>query len=303
MALTKRAELFNRLVQRGVYDVTSIGQHPGAIFFVSSEHAAAEDSAGFGKSPDSPVATIDYAVSLCNSGAGDVIYVMPQHTEDVDGAAALSLDVIGIHVIGIGEGTIQPILDMTADLATIAIGAANVTLEGFNIQMSSADTAVVIDVNADDFTVKKCRFTQSAINMTGTIAVQDAAAGASDRIVIEDCYALMYDAATTHFVNFAGTGTGHVVKNNVLLGDWSTMAIGGAGVVTLANVQENYIYSAGNDADSGINFADTATGIIANNRSGILGSAAGVNCIIMSTIENYHVNVADLSGILDPVAT
>ncbi len=125
MALTARAELFNRLEQRGVYDVTSIGKHPGAIFYVSSEHADASDAAGFGKSPDSPVATIDYAVSLCNASAGDVIYVMPQHSEDVDGAGALALDVIGISVIGIGEGTIQPVLEMTADLATVAIGAAS----------------------------------------------------------------------------------------------------------------------------------------------------------------------------------
>ncbi len=139
--------------------------------------------------------------------------------------------------------------------------------------------------------------------MAGLIAVQDAAAGASDRIVIEDCHAMLYDALTTHFVNFAGTGTGHVVHRNVLLGDWTTMCIGGAGVVTLATVQDNYTYSAGNDADSAINFADTATGIIANNRTGTLGSAAGVNCIIMSQLENYHVNVADASGILDPAAT
>ena len=303
MALTKRAELFNRLVQRGVYDVTSIGEHPGAIFFVSSEHAAASDAAGFGKSPDSPVATIDYAVSLCNSGAGDVIYVMPQHTEDVDGAGALALDVIGITVIGIGEGTIQPILEMTDDASTITIGAANVTVENFHIVANDEDVAVIFDVNADDFTLRHCRFSQAGADLSGTIAVQDAAAGGSDRILIEDCHAMLYDAATTHFVNFGGTGTGHIVRRNVLLGDWSTMAIGGAGVVTLAIVQDNYIYSAGNDADSGINFADTATGIIANNRSGILGSAAGVNCIVMSTLENYHVSVADASGVLDPAAT
>jgi hypothetical protein len=228
---------------------------------------------------------------------------MPGHSETVDGAAALALDVIGITVIGIGAGTIQPVLEMTDDGATITIGAANVTVEGFHIVTNSADVAVIFDVNADDFTLRKCRFSQDTVDMAGIIAVQDAAAGASDRITIEDCHALFYDALTTHFVNFAGTGTGHIVRRNVLLGDWTTMAIGGAGVVTLALVQDNYIYSAGNDGDSGINFADTATGIIANNRSGILGSAAGVNCIIMSTLENYHVSVADTSGVLDPAAT
>ena len=303
MALTKRTALFNRMEQRGVYDVTSIGDHPGAIFFVSSEHAYASDAAGFGKSPDSPVATIDYAVSLCSADAGDVIYVMPQHSEDVDAAGALTLDIAGVRLIGIGEGTIQPILEMTADGATVAIDAANVTVENFHIVSNTADVTYVFDVNADDFTLRHCRFSQAGDNLTVRIAVQDAAAGASDRIIIEDCHAILYDALTTHFVNFGGTGAGHIVRRNVLLGDWATMAIGGAGVVTLASVQDNYIYSAGNDADSAINFSDTTTGIVANNRSGTLGSAAGNNCIIMSLLENYHVDVSDASGVLDPVAT
>ncbi len=303
MALTDRAELFNRMVQRGVYDVTSIGGHPGAIFYVSSEHADAEDSAGFGKSPDSPVATIDYAVSLCNASAGDVIYAMPGHTETIAVIGGLDLDVIGIHVIGIGEGTLQPILDMTAEASSISIDAANVTLEGFNIQASFADITNIIDVNATDFTVRKCRFTQAGANLNALICVQDAGAAASDRITIEDCYAIQNDVNTTHFVAFGGTGDGHIVRRNVLLGDWSTMAIGGAGVVTMAQVHDNYIYHSGNDADACINFADTATGIVANNRSGTLGSAAGNDCIIMSLLENYHVNIADASGVLDPVAT
>ena len=306
MALQPRTGLFNRLEQRGVYDVTSIGQHPGAIFFVSSGHGYASDAAGFGKSPDSPVATIDYAVSLCNSAAGDVIYVMPGHTETVDGAGALALDVAGIHVIGIGEGTIQPILDMTDDAATIAIDAANVTLEGFNIQMSSDDVAVVIDVNADDFTVRKCRFTQSAVDNAGTICVQDAAAGGSDRITIEDCHAIMYDATNTHFVNFGGTGTGHIVRRNVLIGDWGTIAVGGAGVITYVSIHDNYISNQAVTDDAGINISDTSPGIVANNRLGY-GDAGdqttAVNAIVASCLENYVVDIGDRSGVLDPIAT
>ena len=306
MALTERTALFNRMVQRGVYDVTSIGGHPGDIFFVNSSHGYASDAAGFGKSPDSPCESIDYAVSLCTASAGDVIYAMPGHTETVDGAAALSLDVAGIHVIGIGAGGIQPVLSMTADLATIAIGAANVTLEGFHISMASADTAVVIDVNADDFTLRKCRFSQSAVDMAGTICVQDAAAGGSDRITIEDCHAIMYDASNTHFVNFAGTGDGHIVRNNVLIGDWGTITIGGAGVVTLASITDNYIVSAATTNDSGINLADTATGFIARNRIGIAsgdGTTDGVNAIACNCFENYVTDGVDVQGLLDPAAT
>lgn len=306
MSLQERTPLFNRLEQRGVYDVTSLSGHPGAVFFANSSHGYASDAAGFGKSPDSPVATIDYAVSLCNASAGDVIYVMPGHTETVDGAGALALDVIGIHVIGLGAGGIQPIINMTDDAATVEIGAANVTLEGVHFVMSSDDVAVVLDVNADDFTLRKCRFSQSAVDNAGTICVQDALATASDRITVEDCHAIMYDAANTHFFNFAGTGDGHIVRNNVLIGDWGTITIGGAGVVTLATITGNYIQSAATTNDSGINLADTATGFIAHNLMGIAsgdGSTDGVNAIACNAFENYVTDGAGVQGILDPAAT
>ncbi len=306
MALGPRTALFNRLEQRGVYDITSIGEHPGAIFFVDSGHGYASDAAGFGKSPDSPVATIDYAVSLCTDSAGDVIYVMPGHTETIATAGALALDVIGIRVIGIGSGTIQPILDLTDNLSTITIGAANVTVEDLVIRTSDDDVATIFDVNADDFTLRHCRFVQSAVDKNGLVSVLDAAAGASDRITIEDCHAIMYDASNTHFVNFTGTGTGHVVRRNVLIGDWGTIAIGGAGVITYVSIHDNYISNQATTDDAGINISDTSPGIVANNRIGY-GDAGdqttAIDAIVASCLENYVVDIGDRQGVLDPVAT
>ncbi|GAH39488.1 unnamed protein product, partial [marine sediment metagenome] len=236
----------------------------------------------------------------------DVIYAMPGHVETVDGAGVLDLDVAGISVIGLGSGGIQAVINMTADDATVDIGAANVTVEDMHFVMTSDDVAIVIDVQADDFTLRKCRFSQSAVDNAGTICVQDAAATASDRITIEDCHAIMYDATNTHFVNFAGTGDGHIIRNNVLIGDWGTITIGGAGVVTLASVTNNYIYSAASTNDSGINLADTATGFVAANRIGITSgdnTTDGVNAIACNSFENYVTDGAGVQGILDPVAT
>lgn len=306
MALGERTALFNRMEQRGVYDITSIGGHPGAVFFVDSGHTYASDAAGFGKSPDSPVATIDYAVSLCTASQGDVIYVMPGHTETIATAGALALDVAGIHVIGIGNGTIQPILTMTDDAATITIGAANVTLEDVNIQAASDDVAVMLDVNADDFTLRGCRFTMSASAKTGTICVQDALATASDRITVENCHVIMDDAANTHFFNMAGTGDGHIVRNNILHGDWGTISIGGAGIVTYPSIYNNYCSNAATDDDSFIDIPDTSPGLICNNRYGFNGagnSTASINAIVASVLENYCVDIGDRSGVLDPAAT
>ena len=74
----------------------------GNQYFVSSDTGA--DSTGNDGSIRRPFATIDYAVGRCSANVGDVIYVMPGHTETVSAAAGINLDVAGISVIGLGAG-------------------------------------------------------------------------------------------------------------------------------------------------------------------------------------------------------
>ena len=303
MALTERTELWNRRTQRAVYDITSIGGHPGDIFFVNSSHGDASDTAGFGKSPDSPVATIDYAISLCTAGAGDVIYAMPGHVETIAAAGGLNFDIAGVHLIGLGAGTIQATLDFTAEASSVTITAANVTIEDMLVTSGAADITIGFDVSAEDFTFRHNRVRESANGENFLIVIQDDDAAAAGRMTIEDNLVYQLDASNTHFVDFGGTGDGHIVRRNVIHGDAGTIMIGGAGVVTMAQVHDNYIYNASAVADSCINFADTATGVVSNNRSGTLGHADGNDCIVMTLNENYHVNIGDRQGALNPIAT
>ena len=275
------------------------------IFYVDSGHAAASAS-GPGTNPKSPLSTIDAAVGKCDPDNGDMIIVMPGHAEVVASAGALDLDVAGITIIGIGQGASQPTVTFTTIItADMDVDAANVTVIGINFVAGFADITAAIDVNADDFSVLGCRFTQSAVDMNALIWVQDAAAGASDRIRIEGCHVIAYDAANTHFVNFGGTGDGHIVRRNVLLGDWGTACIGGAGVVTHVTVTDNDIRNAATDNDSCIKFAATATGVCARNMAhGGAAQANGFTGQNMSMNQNYYGVVnEDLSGILEPIVT
>jgi len=276
----------------------------GNIFFVDS--GTGTNGAGYGRNPDAPTATIDYAVGLCTANNGDIIYVMPGHAEVVSAAAGLDLDVAGISVIGIGSGTDQPTVTLdTATTADVDVDAANITVENIHFRANFADVAAAIDVNSTDFTLRNCRFSDVATNMNAKIWVQDAAAAASSRITIQGCHAIAKDAANTHFVNFAGTGDGHVVRDNILIGDWGTMCIGGAGVVTNATILNNVISNAATDNDSCINFAATATGIVMGNLcAGGAAQANGVTATAMALAQNYYGVVSeDLSAILDPIAT
>lgn len=302
--MSTRTALFSRTQPGGVTSIEDMAFSTGARFFVHS--GTGTNATGGGRSPDAPLATIDYAVGLCTADKNDIIIVMPGHAETVSAAAGLDLDVSGITIRGIGKGANMPTVTLdTATTADVDIDAANVTVENIHFVAGFADVAAAIDVNADDFTLRNCRFSQSAVDLNCKIWVQDAAAGGSDRITIEGCHCIAYDAANTHFVNFAGTGDGHIVRDNILIGDWGTMCIGGAGVVTRATIIGNMISNAATDNDSCINFAATATGICMKNLAcGGAAQANGITATAMALAENYYgVVTEDLSAILEPIAT
>lgn len=275
----------------------------GTEFFVSSVNG---DDGRAGRSVETSVATLDHALSLATANNDDVIYLLPGHAETVSAAAGLVIDVAGITIIGVGVGSLQPTITFDTDAdADMDIDAANVLIENVHFRANYADIVAAIDVNADDFTLRGCRFSEVATNMNAKIWVQDAAATASDRITIEKCRAVALDAENTHFVNFAGTGDGHRIIGNELIGDWGTMAIGGEGEITNCVITDNVISNAASDSDACINLAAAATGIVMRNLAcGGAAQANGITATACAVCENYYGVVSeDLSGLLEPAGT
>lgn len=273
----------------------------GTVRFVDSNVSGGV--AGNGLSWDAAHLTIDAAINA--SKADDVILVAPAHAETLSAAAGIDADVAGLTIIGLGSGSRRPTITMgTVTTVDVDIDAAGITFENLLFLANFADIVAAIDVNATDFTIRNCEFREaSALNFL--VCIQDAAAAGSDRMSILGCRANCTDAANTHFVNFAGTGDGHRVQGNVLYGDWGTMAIGGAGIVTNCAVLDNVVANIATDTDAGINFAATATGFCMRNLVGT--EAAQANQITagdMVICENYGaVRTEDLSGILEPAGT
>jgi hypothetical protein len=297
---TQWSSLFSKQQPGGFFIVQDINEHPGNLWFVDS--GSGTDGAGYGRSPAAPFATLDYAVGQCTASNGDTILCMPGHAEVVAAAAGLVFDVVGITVRGLGEGASMPTITLTDPASDIDIDAADVVIEHMEFVAGAADITAAIDVNACRFTVRDCRFVGDNAGLNAVIWIQDAAAGASDRITVEDCYINDVDASNTHFINFSGTGTGHIIRRNTFQGDWGTMCIGGAGIVTRVVVTDNLIFNAGNTVDSCVNLAATTTGIVARNLcAGAAAVANGITATGCLKAENYYqVLAADLSGLLDP---
>jgi len=287
------------------FGVPILGSGPifttGNIFFVDSGATNAGDNTRAGAGPDFPFATIDYAVGRCTANNGDHIIVMPGHAETVSAAGGLDLDVAGITIIGVGAGPDTPTVTLdTANTADVDVDAAGITVENIHFIANFLDIAAAIDVNANDFTLRGCRFSETSVILNAAIWIQDHLT-TSDRITVQGCRGTAYGTANTHFINFAGVGVGHIIADNILMGDWATMCIGGAGVVDQCLITRNQILNVVATADTCISVAATAEGIISDNRCAGGHATDGIVNGDMGAFENYYEDQdTDLSGSLEP---
>ncbi len=190
-------------------------QTTGNVFYVSS---ATGTATGPGYSPETAFSTIDAAIGACTAGNGDVVYVLPGHTETIVAASGIDLDVAGVSVIGLGQGTNRPTVTFgTSTAATIDFSAANCTLNNIRCVNNIDSLAAFIEGGAsgatiedcdfigsstkeylcgvsipttyDDWTIRRCRFVQptdpagtNGAAGTGAVYLVD-----SENVLVEDC--------------------------------------------------------------------------------------------------------------------
>lgn len=143
--------------------IEDVGNSAGNRFYVDSGAAGAGDTVGHGRHPDSPFATIDYAVGQCTANNGDIVYVLHGHTETISAADGIDLDVAGITIQGLGRGSVKPTVTLgTATTARLAIAAANVTLRNVRFVSNINDLAEFVNVSADYAEIEDCEFVTSS---------------------------------------------------------------------------------------------------------------------------------------------
>lgn len=95
------------------------------------------------------VSTLNAGLARCRSGMGDIVYVLPGHTENVATADAMSSLVAGTQIISAGRpgATNNPTLTWTAAAATFLLDVADVSIIGMNLNFAGvADCAAPITV-------------------------------------------------------------------------------------------------------------------------------------------------------------
>lgn len=113
----------------------------GTIFYVDSNTGS--NTANNGKAPNLAFATIEAAINACTANKGDVILVMPGHTEAVT-STSLNVDVAGITILGLGSGSMKPVLTFAATSSRINVTAANCTLQNLRLTAAVGDVVTAV---------------------------------------------------------------------------------------------------------------------------------------------------------------
>ena len=205
----------NGVAIRGMPILNSYG---GNIFWVDSGSGSNTNDGTHVR----PYATLDYAVGKCTANNGDLILVKAGHTETVTAAGGLDLDVAGITIIGLGNGSDRPTVNFTTAVgADMDVDADNITISNFLFTGGIDALTGPIDINAADFTMLDCE-------------TKDVTGQATDFIVADaNANRLMIDGWTHRGAAAAGGasalqivgGDGATVRNFFIDGNFDTAAI------------------------------------------------------------------------------
>ena len=260
-----RTGLFVRRAVGGLFAVEDMSVSTGVRIFVHA--GTGTDAAGYGSGPDKPVATIDYAVSLCTASKSDIIYVMPGHTESISSATGLVIDIAGISVIGLGNGRLKPQVTIdTADTALISVTAPNCTMRNVDVITNYLDVATVFSLGA-----AADGFTFDAVDMYDTSVVLGALIGISiaalcNDVTVKNCnyYGIELSAPATDYIKCAGAADRLRVENCYIKGKFSGNIIDHATTASVDLIFKDLLLTNLSETGGGIDLNASSTGMAHN---------------------------------------
>jgi hypothetical protein len=197
----------------------------GQVFYVDSNATGDDTGASF----ENAAITIDAAVNLCVDSRGDIILIAQGHAETLAAAGTLvECDVIGVTIIGIGNGTLRPSITLSDDEAiAFLVTAANVTIENVYIDATGADlVAKPIDVGA-----VRCAISAVEILMADsggqavTAITTSGAANAADYMTISNCRFVAPNAGAAEAILLEEVEEGVVISGCYAYGNFSVAPI------------------------------------------------------------------------------
>lgn len=293
---------------------TYIGQPmvtSGQIFFVGNSTTVAPGAKGAsngnsGTSPQEPFSTIDYAIGRCTASRGDIIYVLPGHTESVT-ATNFNVDVAGITIIGLGSGAVKPTFTFAATDSTVNVTVGNCTLKNLRLQAGVGDvvTAVLHATAAQNTQYLDIEFyATSTFNFINCYTL--GAANISDGCRWERNYLRTADAGQRALAITAASHADLKFYNNYVVHAAAAAGLltGGAADFLGIDVRNNFVQTGQTDGAVGVLVITTGTassGSIVGNDMKTADAAANVAIPIASKVyaaKNYIAGADEVGTVI-----
>lgn len=244
--------------------------------------------------------TVALAVAACTAGRGDIIYVLPNHTENISSATALNINIAGVRIQGMGEGNNRPVLTLTtATTAIITMSAANCTIDNVIIDGTGfASVVTIMTVTAAGCTISNNRIINAtATNQAGVSVLTTAAA--SNLSILNNFFDGSANAGTTNALQLVG-GNDIQIRGNTFIGNYTT-SLGPinnitTGVTNLV-IENNYLVNGTASSTKLIVLVSGSTGIISRNRGAILSGTAAVTAAGMFIVDNVYVSAVSVNAV------
>ena len=276
--------------------------NPGKVFWVNSTSVVAPGAVGGSNGNDGsyrrPFATIDYAVGKCTANRGDIIMVMPGHSETISSATSLVFDVAGVAVIGLGTGSLRPDLNFSNTAGSVEVDAADITL--YNLTFTADVSAVVVGVNVDaaGCTIDNCEFNFNATGDDFVTGVDVDTVGGFT-FTNNTVYAEDNVAGAAEFIRL-DTATQYNISNNNIQGEFSDGCIIGEGAAGAQGlIADNFLYNCDTAGGETIDINVADTGLIVRNIMGTLFTTAPETAFDPGSMlcnQNYMVNAINERG-------
>jgi len=284
----------------------SIPPTTGNVFFVDSGANLASDDANQGTSPDLPFATIDYAIGQCTASNGDIILVMPGHSESLTGATDIALDVAGVSIIGLGQAHTRPQLVYDNAAGAVAITASNTRISNivFVASVATITNAIVADATIEHVEIDHCHFTYDATGLEFVVMIKlgNGATDSADYVHIHDNWFQAENVDGCSSAILIDDCDYLIIERNLFTGDFNSVALDGAAASSACS---NYVVRDNDfqNLDTGltIDLDDAATGVCFRNFVAGGGAlASNVDWGACQVAENYITDAADVTGVVIP---
>lgn len=309
MGMSNYTNFLNGVTIRGI---PILQLHPGKIFWVNNSGVLPEGGVGGSDGNKGtylqPWSTIDYAIGRCTANRGDIILVMPGHTETITAADAILLDIAGVALVGVGNGLKMAEVEFNHADATIGVSANNVSI--VNMRLNSTITAVTVGINVkadvSGVTITRCLFdvdTAGTDEFNHSIRLVDG----NTRCVIEENVIDMGIAGAVAGIHLDADTAFTIIRKNIIRGDFSTANI--AGDTTLSTnilIEDNLLENGigGNiNTEPGIELLTGSTGTIRRNDivCNLATKAASIvadTCLLFENYYNEDISSSATGGII-----